>query len=565
MTSIPVMRRDHYDADNDGVVDESGASPLSDDDPQALGTAGAGTGSAAARSDHIHAMPNRARGAYDAIVYIQDDELIAEDCDGAEIDSGTAGTDDATIIQVALDSISYGNVYVIGGMVIKSQITMGQKKGIIGNCSMEMTPDTQAPQWLIDTPVGIYVGVGRTGDWQTVRNGYTIENISFRSNTARSNIAIQLDSAQNTRLDKLFFRYFDKAIQAYRIWTSDWGFLHSHQCNYGLYIEPADVADQSADLDIKHFSMCYSYNYNLYCGEYGIKNLNITGGIMESTGPGYGGGVYLAANNKNCRICPTYAMAPAGQYLIYDAGWFNTFDFQSGQSGEILLGYAATLHGNFQGNIGVTTGDTNVTISDARFKDLTGHETVIDIAHAYATLSKISVSTSDSKYQVKISAGGKCIIGDSQFLLNNNSGTYLLADSYALWIAGTTDNDIHDCIIDTDPLQSKSIWGTPDTTWFNYNPIRDVKGFKNRNSNISLKSVDVDSAGVFDVAIGHGLGFYPQIQHCAVTIAKDTDVYDYVAYPVLVSAGTTNVNLKWVVITPSATPGAKAKLALTIT
>ena len=64
-TKIPVMRRDHYDADNDGVVDESGASPLSDDDPQALGTAGAGTGSAAARSDHIRAMPNRARGAYE--------------------------------------------------------------------------------------------------------------------------------------------------------------------------------------------------------------------------------------------------------------------------------------------------------------------------------------------------------------------------------------------------------------------------------------------------------------------------------------------------------------------
>lgn len=26
MVTIPVMRRDHYDADNDGVVDESGAS-----------------------------------------------------------------------------------------------------------------------------------------------------------------------------------------------------------------------------------------------------------------------------------------------------------------------------------------------------------------------------------------------------------------------------------------------------------------------------------------------------------------------------------------------------------
>ncbi len=112
MNSIPVMRRDHYDADNDGTVD---ASPLSDDSPQALGTANAGTGSEAARSDHIHAMPNRARGAYDAIVYIQDGDVIAEDCDGAEIDSGDAGTDDAAMINAAISFISSGKIFISAG------------------------------------------------------------------------------------------------------------------------------------------------------------------------------------------------------------------------------------------------------------------------------------------------------------------------------------------------------------------------------------------------------------------------------------------------------------------
>ena len=535
MVFVNFMRQDKYDANKDNVIDDI-------------------------------ASPNRARGAYDAIVYIQDGDVIAEDATGAEISSGTAGTDDATVIQASLDSFTYGVAYVVGDMTIKSQITLAEKKGIIGTSSIEPIPDTQAPHWLIDTPVGIYVGAGRLGDWQTVRNGYTIKNISFRSNTNLSNVAIQIDSAQNTMLDNLFFKYFDKAIQGYRIWTSDWGFFHSHKCNYGVYLEDSTLADQSADLDIKYFGFCYSYLYNFYSGIYGIKNMHIAGGIAESIGSDYGGGFYLGANTHHCKICPTFAAAPLGKYLIYDAGQYNTFDFQSGSSGEILLGYGATLKGNFSGQLGVVTGNTNIEIVDARFKDITDHEKVIDIQHAYTTLSKVLVSTSDSKYQVLVSAGGKAIIGDSQFLMNNSSSRYLLADSFSVFFgSGATNNNIHDCVIDNEPTQSNPIWGDPTTTWFNYNLVNNITGFKNKNSNITLKQVSVDVAGVTDVAIAHGLATYPQIQHCAITIVKDTDVYDYVAYPVLVSAGITNLNIKWVVVTPSATPGAKAKLAVTIT
>ena len=92
-----------------------GSALLSDTTPSALGTANAGVGSEAARSDHVHAMPNRARGAYDAIVYIQDGDVIAEDATGDEISSGTAGTDDATIIQAAISSIASGKIVVSNG------------------------------------------------------------------------------------------------------------------------------------------------------------------------------------------------------------------------------------------------------------------------------------------------------------------------------------------------------------------------------------------------------------------------------------------------------------------
>lgn len=48
------------------------------------------------------------RGDYDAIVYIQDGEVIAEDCDGLEIDSGVAGADDSTVINSAMSFLTNG-------------------------------------------------------------------------------------------------------------------------------------------------------------------------------------------------------------------------------------------------------------------------------------------------------------------------------------------------------------------------------------------------------------------------------------------------------------------------
>jgi len=43
-------------------------------------------------------------GGYDAIVYISGSDIIAEDAYGAEIESGTAGTDDTTVLQAAIDA-----------------------------------------------------------------------------------------------------------------------------------------------------------------------------------------------------------------------------------------------------------------------------------------------------------------------------------------------------------------------------------------------------------------------------------------------------------------------------
>jgi hypothetical protein len=57
-----------------------------------------------------------ARGAYDAIVYIDGSEVVAEDADGSVISGGTAGMDDATVRDVAVTHLSAGQklVHIVG-------------------------------------------------------------------------------------------------------------------------------------------------------------------------------------------------------------------------------------------------------------------------------------------------------------------------------------------------------------------------------------------------------------------------------------------------------------------
>lgn len=65
---------------------------------QVMATAGAGA---------LPAWADRPkRGAYDAIVYISGTSVVAEDATGATIASGTAGTDDATVIQAAINNLT---------------------------------------------------------------------------------------------------------------------------------------------------------------------------------------------------------------------------------------------------------------------------------------------------------------------------------------------------------------------------------------------------------------------------------------------------------------------------
>lgn len=75
----------------------------------------------------------------------------------------------------------------------------------------------------------------------------------------------------------------------------------------------------------------------------------------------------------------------------------------------------------------------------------------------------------------------------------------------------------------------------------------------------------IDSTGVVDVTIAHGLGGATiTTDQCNLSIVKNTAVYDYVAIPVVVSIDALNVNIKVNVFAASSTAAATAKIGLVI-
>lgn len=79
--------------------------------------------------DEIFYLPD-----YDAMVYIDGTDVIAVNRTGGIIDNGTAGTDDATVIQAAIDGITTGTVRIgTGSYSLSTGLTLTGSKRLIGN------------------------------------------------------------------------------------------------------------------------------------------------------------------------------------------------------------------------------------------------------------------------------------------------------------------------------------------------------------------------------------------------------------------------------------------------
>jgi hypothetical protein len=73
---------------------------------------------------------------YDAMVFIDGTDVVAISSDGSVIDHGTAGTDDATVIQAAINNLSDGCVlFLVGEFTIQSTINVTKSVSIVGKNS----------------------------------------------------------------------------------------------------------------------------------------------------------------------------------------------------------------------------------------------------------------------------------------------------------------------------------------------------------------------------------------------------------------------------------------------
>lgn len=69
---------------------------------------------------------------YDAMVYLDKGKVIAVDSNGKVIATGTAGTDDATVIQAAINNISGGTISLYGNFTLSAQITAVKNLTFVG-------------------------------------------------------------------------------------------------------------------------------------------------------------------------------------------------------------------------------------------------------------------------------------------------------------------------------------------------------------------------------------------------------------------------------------------------
>ena len=117
-------------------------------------------------------MDRPKRGAYDAIVYKSGTSVIAEDATGATIASGTAGTDDVTVIQAAVDVTRNGGVVLFDGS-----------------------------EYTIDATINITTSLALRGNGSTFNSLLSTEQtpIIYATGTPHGNRVLSVDAAKGDR------------------------------------------------------------------------------------------------------------------------------------------------------------------------------------------------------------------------------------------------------------------------------------------------------------------------------------------------------------------------------
>ncbi|PKL61145.1 MAG: hypothetical protein CVV31_13070, partial [Methanomicrobiales archaeon HGW-Methanomicrobiales-2] len=115
----------------------------------------------------VQAAPSQevSQGTYDAVVYIENSKIIAEDSTGQVISSGTAGTDDSKVIQAAMQAIADGTIVIDAGTyALSSPVEVG-----VSNPTVTPTPTPSGEPDLVVTNISWEPANPATGSAVTMK------------------------------------------------------------------------------------------------------------------------------------------------------------------------------------------------------------------------------------------------------------------------------------------------------------------------------------------------------------------------------------------------------------
>jgi hypothetical protein len=146
------------------------------------------------------------KGSYDAIVYIEGSEVVAEDSNGRKIASGVAGTDVSSVFQAVF--ALYKKVHVKHGIYIANGLTAGDLMLSGDGIGPESGGDSTNSTILQSSGAGNLLSLSSLGSmW-----GSTIKDIGFCGVTGTNNL-LQINNIWLPKIDGIkFYGVFEKAI-----------------------------------------------------------------------------------------------------------------------------------------------------------------------------------------------------------------------------------------------------------------------------------------------------------------------------------------------------------------
>jgi len=244
---------------------------------------------------------------YSAIVYIDNGRVYAEDWRGKEIAKGTAGVDDAAVIQSAANNIdSYQILKIVGGYTIDSTITIQNKPYI--------TIDARSARFNIASGV---VGFD-------INNCDTSEFlIGLLSGSNKTGTGFKISEGDVVKLDIRRAQELEKGVHITNVigntLDNDIFFGQIGVCKYGIYIDGSNVQGlrvQGNFINNVDVAGIYINSSGFWWNYFDIVAIDPAGGQYSfyATGSGYG---------NRCRI--SGFLSGASVYDIYeDMGrwWF---------------------------------------------------------------------------------------------------------------------------------------------------------------------------------------------------------------------------------------------------